>query len=223
MVSSPPSVIPSVPAVVAEALTGEIYIAETDEAERHIVGVSGWFGPGHTMFETEQEQTHALLPFMAQLSPELQEWWTTVLLPGMDAFVEAALGSGAKHNAWHLQTLAVDPEYQRRGIGTRLVNVKVDEAKREGSQIVVETPTEQLTSICSPTMLFSLLVSWPAAAGEHGYTNGEPSKSFSDVVSQLASLAISLKSTGVGVVIPDMASTGAMRSLLSEPSRTFLA
>nr|GAT45335.1 predicted protein [Mycena chlorophos] len=60
----------------------------------------------------------------------------------MDAFTEAALGNGAKHNAWHLQTLAVDPEYQHRGIGTRLVNVKVDEVKREGSQIVVETPTE---------------------------------------------------------------------------------
>nr|GAT45334.1 predicted protein [Mycena chlorophos] len=44
-----------------------------------------------------------------------------------------------------------------------------------------------------------------------------------DVPSQLASLALSLKSTGVGVVMPDMASTGAMRRLLSGPSRTFLA
>ncbi|KAJ7730186.1 hypothetical protein B0H16DRAFT_1469758 [Mycena metata] len=47
---------------------------------------------------------------------ELQGWWLTTLLPkyASDSFLASMLGESTKHASWHLQTLAVDPEYQRK-------------------------------------------------------------------------------------------------------------
>lgn len=38
--------------VVAGLLDGEIYVAETNDAQKKIVGCAVWFAPGHTMWAT---------------------------------------------------------------------------------------------------------------------------------------------------------------------------
>ncbi|KAJ7038979.1 hypothetical protein C8F04DRAFT_1088131 [Mycena alexandri] len=128
--------------VVAGLLGGEVYVAETDDAERRIIGCAVWFGPGHTMYDTEAQQKYSLGPLMASFSEELQQWWHSQFLPRYDSFVASALGEGAKHNSWHLQTLGVDPLYQRRGAAGLLINVIVEKARSTGAMFCVEAETE---------------------------------------------------------------------------------
>ncbi|KAJ7493674.1 hypothetical protein FB451DRAFT_1215096 [Mycena latifolia] len=124
--------------VVAGLLGGEVYVAETNDEEKKIVGCAVWFAPGHSMYDTEAQQKHALEPLMASFNEELQHWWHAVFLPRYDSFVDSALGTGTKHNSWHLQTLGVDPQYQRKGAATLLVNTVVEKARISGAQLCVE-------------------------------------------------------------------------------------
>ncbi|KAJ7912545.1 hypothetical protein B0H13DRAFT_2191028 [Mycena leptocephala] len=128
--------------VVAGLLGGEVYVAETDDVEKKIVGCAVWFGPGHSMYDTENEQKHSFHPLMATFSKDLQAWWLDVFLPKIDMFVATALSPGARHNSWHLQTLAVDPEYQRKGVATRLINMVAEKARLTGTMLCLETETE---------------------------------------------------------------------------------
>nr|GAT45332.1 predicted protein [Mycena chlorophos] len=127
--------------IVAQVLGGEIYIAETQD--KRIVGISGWFGPGHSLCESEEEIKYALAPFMRSLSIEMQDWWQESFLPEWDRWFESALGSGVKHNSWHLLTLAVDPDFQRRGIGRMLVDVVAEQARPHRTPLCVETTVER--------------------------------------------------------------------------------
>ncbi|KAJ7719843.1 hypothetical protein B0H16DRAFT_1432641 [Mycena metata] len=79
---------------------------------------------------------------MASLDKELQGWWLTTLLPKYDSFLASTLGKGTKHASWHLQTLAVDPEYQRKGAGRLLVNIIADKAAPTKTALCVECTTE---------------------------------------------------------------------------------
>jgi len=132
--------------IVAGLLGGEVYVAETVEAPHKIVGCAVWFGPGHTMYDTEDQQKYSLGPLMASFNEELQTWWHSAFLPKYDTFVTSVLGEGTKHNSWHLQTLAVDPAYQRKGAARLLVNTIVDKAKAAASggtqALCVECSTE---------------------------------------------------------------------------------
>ncbi|KAJ7160004.1 hypothetical protein C8R43DRAFT_994084 [Mycena crocata] len=128
--------------VVAGLLGGDVYIAETNDSRRRIVGCAVWFGPGHNMYDTEDQEQHALGPLMSSFSDELQHWWHAMFLPNYDTFVNSTLGDGTKHDSWHLQTLGVDPEYQRQGVATLLVNTVCEEASRTGTRLCVETESE---------------------------------------------------------------------------------
>ncbi|KAJ7862702.1 hypothetical protein B0H13DRAFT_1638543 [Mycena leptocephala] len=109
--------------VVAGPLGGEVYVAETNDAVKKIIGCAVWFGPGNTLYDTPEQQQHALGPLMATFNANLQKWWGEVFLP---KYGNSALGTGVKHNSWHLQTLGVDPEYQQQGAATLLVNAIVE-------------------------------------------------------------------------------------------------
>ncbi|KAJ7038956.1 hypothetical protein C8F04DRAFT_1255526 [Mycena alexandri] len=127
--------------VVAALLGGEVYVAETTDTKK-IIGCAVWFGPGHTLFDTPEQQQHALGPLMASFNKELQAWWLTTFLPKYDSFLASTLSEGTKHAAWHLQTLAVDPEYQQKGAGRLLVNAIVDKAAPTKTALCVECSTE---------------------------------------------------------------------------------
>ncbi|KAJ6554280.1 hypothetical protein B0H19DRAFT_948696, partial [Mycena capillaripes] len=113
--------------LIAGLLGGEVYVAETADTGK-IIGCAVWFGPGHTMYDSE-EQTHSLGPLMASFDKELQAWWLATFLPKYDTFLTSVLGEGTKHASWHLQTLAVDPAYQRQG------DPPCDECRREGHAV----------------------------------------------------------------------------------------
>ncbi|KAJ7808488.1 hypothetical protein B0H13DRAFT_2385837 [Mycena leptocephala] len=133
--------------VVAGLLGGEVYVAETNDAVKKIIGCAVWFGPGNTLYDTPEQQQHALGPLMATFNANLQKWWGEVFLPKYGAFVNSALvnsalGTGVKHNSWHLQTLGVDPEYQQQGAATLLVNAIVEKARRTGARLCAEVDTD---------------------------------------------------------------------------------
>ncbi|KAJ6602776.1 hypothetical protein DFH09DRAFT_828534, partial [Mycena vulgaris] len=124
--------------VVAGLLGGEVYVAETNDAAKKIIGCAVWFGPGHTLYDTYEQQQHALGPLMASFDANLQKWWSEVFLPKYDTFVDSALGADVKHNSSHLQTLGVDPEYRQKGAATLLVNAVVEKASAIGAKMCVE-------------------------------------------------------------------------------------
>ncbi|KAJ7123577.1 hypothetical protein C8R44DRAFT_670175 [Mycena epipterygia] len=128
--------------VVAGLLDGEIYVAETNDTHKKIVGCAVWFAPGHTMWATEESQKQSLHPLMAPFDDKLKNWWLTQFVPQYDTFVTAALGAGTKHNSWHLQTLGVDPDYQRKGAAGLLINMMVERARPTGTLLCLETDTE---------------------------------------------------------------------------------
>ncbi|KAJ7493618.1 hypothetical protein FB451DRAFT_446349 [Mycena latifolia] len=127
--------------VVAGLLDGEVYVAETLDTHK-IIGCAVWFGPGHTMYDTEDQQKYSLVPLMGSFDAELQGWWHAAFLPQYDIFLTSVMGEGTKHNSWHLQTLAVDPAYQRKHAATLLVNTVIEKAALTNTPLCVECSTE---------------------------------------------------------------------------------
>ncbi|KAJ7161206.1 hypothetical protein C8R46DRAFT_1106717 [Mycena filopes] len=124
-------------AVVAGLLGGEVYVAETVDTKK-IIACAVWFGPGHTMFDTPEQRQHSLESLMASFDKDPPG----LFLPRYDSFLASTIGEGTKHAAWHLQTLAVDPEYQRQGVGKLLVNAIVEKAVPTKTALCVECATE---------------------------------------------------------------------------------
>ncbi|KAJ7272926.1 hypothetical protein C8J57DRAFT_1715252 [Mycena rebaudengoi] len=127
---------------VAGLLGGEVYVAETNEAPHKIIGCTVWFGPGHAMYDTEEQVKYSLEPIMSDFSEELQNWWHVDFIPQYNQFVTSALGEGTKHNSWHLQALGVDPDYQRQGAAALLVNKVAEKAAPTKTLLCVECSTE---------------------------------------------------------------------------------
>ncbi|CAK5262298.1 unnamed protein product [Mycena citricolor] len=119
---------------------GEVYIAETDETEKEIVGCAVWFGPGHSIYDSEAQRKYALSPFMERLSEEQREWWQLEFVPKFRELVKNNLGDGTKHNAWHLQTLGIDPAHRRKGLAKALMQDVI--AKSTGVLKCLEFGTE---------------------------------------------------------------------------------
>jgi GNAT superfamily N-acetyltransferase len=101
----------------AAALAGEIYVAEDHQGK--FVGVGIGFGPGREIFDSEDQTTQALHILVSRLPPDVHAWNQT-MTPQIDQFKTAAFGNASK-TQWCVQRLGVLPEYQRRGIGSRLV------------------------------------------------------------------------------------------------------
>jgi GNAT superfamily N-acetyltransferase len=81
-------------------------------------------------------------------------------LPKIDMFVTSALGPGTRHNSWHLQTLAVDPEYQRKGVATLLINTIADKASLTGTMLCLEAETERNVCAVQLILRFELINLW---------------------------------------------------------------
>ncbi|KAF8237728.1 hypothetical protein L208DRAFT_1375528 [Tricholoma matsutake] len=132
--------------VIAGLLAGEVYVAETPDTQK-IVGCTVWFGPNHIMYGTKEEQEMVLGPLLGMLGKSVSDWWMTEFLPGYGRFTETAFGQGKKHASWHLQTLAVHPDHQRRGAAKQLVEIITKKAASDKSMMVVECGTDINTEI----------------------------------------------------------------------------
>ncbi|KAJ7847209.1 hypothetical protein B0H13DRAFT_1907403 [Mycena leptocephala] len=132
--------------VVAGLLGGAVYVTETKDAVKRLLDAPSGLAPEipctiRRRLSPEQQQ-HALGPLMATFNANLQKWWGEVFLPKHGIFVDSALGTGVKHNSWHLQTLGVDPEYQQQGAATLLLNAVVEKARRTGATFCAEVDTD---------------------------------------------------------------------------------
>ncbi|EIW53307.1 uncharacterized protein TRAVEDRAFT_31514 [Trametes versicolor FP-101664 SS1] len=93
---------------------GEVYLGLVND-ELH--GVALLIAPGADWAFYDQED------FTRDLSTYLYEWYTYHYMPTYDELYRNALPSGqrGRRDAWNLKLLAVDPEFQRRGIGRALL------------------------------------------------------------------------------------------------------
>ncbi|KAF9008605.1 hypothetical protein BDZ89DRAFT_1078864 [Hymenopellis radicata] len=112
--------------VLCGLLGGEVYVAETADEEKKIVGCAVWFPPKHSMYDTKEEQDFVLGPLMSSFSPELQE----------------CESPGVKHASWHLQTIGVDPAYQRKGAARQFIDTVHRKAAAQGESLVTECAKE---------------------------------------------------------------------------------
>ncbi|KAH8091343.1 acyl-CoA N-acyltransferase [Cristinia sonorae] len=127
-------------------VAGEIWVAQDGD---EIVAFAGWFGPGRELLDGSPEQEAAGWNDFAELMPtELRDFWYNDFTPSFDGFVEETLGAGMKKKSWDLALLATRPDYQRRGIGRRLVEVKEKQLAQDGEILVcLESATEKNTRL----------------------------------------------------------------------------
>jgi len=125
----------------AGLLGGDVYVAETTDAAAKIVGCAIWFPPGRTLYDSDDQKELALQPLLASLSKDLQQWWDDFLAKYVK-FVAAAVGEAEELASWRLQTIAVHPEYQRRRIGTLLVDTIIPRAALTKTPLCVDCSEE---------------------------------------------------------------------------------
>jgi len=130
--------------VIACAIAGELYVAESPSKD--VIGVALWFGPGREMFDSDDQNEAALIPFMNKLSPELQQWWSEIFIHKYGELTTTALGAGTKLNAWHLQLIGVVPEEWRKGVASALIDHICE--KGDGVLLCLEAETETNVSVC---------------------------------------------------------------------------
>ncbi|KAJ7459409.1 hypothetical protein B0H11DRAFT_170831 [Mycena galericulata] len=123
--------------IVAGLLRGEVWGRDRRHpSQDHRVCRMVWTRPHHVRYQ------YPLTPLMTGFNEELQTWWHSAFLPKYDAFVTSVLGEGTEHNSWHLQTLPVDPKYQRTGAAKILVNTIIETAAATKTPLCVESSTE---------------------------------------------------------------------------------
>ncbi|KAJ7923057.1 hypothetical protein B0H13DRAFT_1865366 [Mycena leptocephala] len=109
----------------AGALGGEIYVATEAADSSMIRGMALWWGPGVKRSAQQRREFHA---FVSQLSPEAQEWHSTVYRPDFANLTEKLLGPRGKLDSWYLNLLAVDSEHQRLGVARALIDAVREKA-----------------------------------------------------------------------------------------------
>ncbi|KAJ7266733.1 hypothetical protein C8J57DRAFT_1510828 [Mycena rebaudengoi] len=103
--------------LVAAGLMGsEVYVSETTDAASKIVGCAVWYGPGRPELTVQN----------LQYASKYKECF------------HSALGEGTELNSWSLETIVVDPEYHRRGVGRLLVDAVLKKAVLTNTPFVVE-------------------------------------------------------------------------------------
>ncbi|TFL05549.1 hypothetical protein BDV98DRAFT_589171 [Pterulicium gracile] len=102
----------------AAAIAGEIYVAE--DREGRYLGVAIGFGPGREIFDCEDQTTQALQMLVSRLPAHVHAW-NQKMSPDIDNFKVRAFGDAGEKTRWSVHRLGVKPEYQRQGVGSRLV------------------------------------------------------------------------------------------------------
>ena len=105
---------------------GKHYFKAQDEATGEIVGYAGVNGPGAE-----------ILPHTAVTRPKfLNSHVDNELMEKMNATRERCLGD--RKDVWYVQSMLVRPDYQGRGIATRLLNHAMQGADRAGQDVYLE-------------------------------------------------------------------------------------
>ncbi|KLO06032.1 acyl-CoA N-acyltransferase [Schizopora paradoxa] len=126
---------------------GHVYVVELDGK---IIADAMWFGPGQGLMQAEGAAEAGFNKFMAALTekdPDVAGWWGTYYVGKYSSFASDCLGGPEyKQDGWHLQVIAVHPEYQRHGIGRALIEKAEEEIKKnpepKARRICLETERE---------------------------------------------------------------------------------
>lgn len=131
----------------AAFIGGEIYFARK---QGKVVGVAAWYPPGRAAYDSEEAKTEVMQPFLDAHPQELKEWQLTVFRPGYSKLTDESFGSGYKLGSYHLQAIAVLPEYQGKGISRQLIeHVKDTIAHPHGIPVCLEATSQRNADIYS--------------------------------------------------------------------------
>ncbi|KAH8115881.1 hypothetical protein DFH11DRAFT_1725446 [Phellopilus nigrolimitatus] len=126
---------------------GEVYV---DGHGGGINGVLCAFGPGQDSVDSPLSLFGPCNDYVSQLTPEMQQWWSSHLRPKFFELTHAALGSHeARKAAWHIALIAVSPERQNRGIGRRLLNAVLQKADTGNARACLEVNNDILVRVFS--------------------------------------------------------------------------
>jgi GNAT superfamily N-acetyltransferase len=100
-----------------------------------IVGIGAWVAPDGYPYPARQ-QVRQLLGTVHAFLPRPQ------MMPDGMRYMRAIEKSHPKGPLWYLAVLATDPEFQRSGVGTALVEPIIDRCDTEGIDAYLETQKE---------------------------------------------------------------------------------
>ncbi len=100
-----------------------------------LAGIGTWVAPGGYPYPARQ-QVGQLLGTLRAFAPRPQ------MMPIGMRYVRAIEKAHPKGPIWYLAVLATDPEYQRAGVGTALVEPILDRCDAEGVDAYLETQKE---------------------------------------------------------------------------------
>ncbi|KAI5119071.1 hypothetical protein M0805_005489 [Coniferiporia weirii] len=121
---------------------GEVYIAGRGGS---FDGVLLVYDPSYDCYDNSSSRE-----FVAKLSPEMQQWWTSYFRPKYAEMTNAALGNnGMRKTVRKVLSIAVHPEVQHRGICRRLLESVLNKADTERQRISVDVNNNVLVGIFS--------------------------------------------------------------------------
>ncbi|PPQ68716.1 hypothetical protein CVT26_003622 [Gymnopilus dilepis] len=128
----------------ATVIGGRLYVAELPDDG--IVGVGLWFGPNQKFLSSQEQLNAGWNQTMDVLDEKHRTWWTN-FLQAVDDVTDKLYGLGQQLAAYHLQTVGVLPEHQKRGYGTALLNAVERQAANESKNVVLETLGEKAVPV----------------------------------------------------------------------------
>ncbi|CAA7270044.1 unnamed protein product [Cyclocybe aegerita] len=126
--------------IAAGHLAGEVYIASAKlsssdaHAEKDVpVAVAVWFPPRTSLWSTEEQRQLGFYDFVSKIEPVTREWLeTTKYKEEIGKFFNDSISPNTDVSSWVCNAIAIDPAYQRQGIGSALIQDMVQ--KRGGTR-----------------------------------------------------------------------------------------
>ncbi|KAH9843599.1 uncharacterized protein C8Q71DRAFT_729183 [Rhodofomes roseus] len=121
----------------AATLDGEIYTA-AEQSDR-ILGYAVWMPPGQDLLSTPEQRKLGWDDFFEHVSQRGKDWFTKTYATEVSAFMAGIFGPTGKVDSWYLNIIMVHPDYHRRGIATKLVDVVRSKAAANGDTMALST------------------------------------------------------------------------------------
>ncbi|KAJ7458134.1 hypothetical protein FB451DRAFT_1564003 [Mycena latifolia] len=119
---------------------GEVYVAEITDAAPKIAGCAVWYGPGARLAILLVAGPYRRLLFPSY-DDDLMKWLPNVRSPRVHDITQELTAQNLQCTS-NLETIRVDPEYHRQGVGRLLVDAVLKKAVLTNTPLVVECTSE---------------------------------------------------------------------------------